>query len=66
MSMESFFAKTIGDFEPRFRTVAVSLNSTTFESSSNVAIEEVKKAAYKLGAELVGGFLLGCYLAGIN
>jgi hypothetical protein len=56
MSMESFFAKTIGDFEPRFRTVAVSLNSTTFESSSNVAIEEVKKAASSIECIQKQGF----------
>ena len=44
LSMESFYANTISDFSARFRTVAVSLDSTTFETSSNVAIEEVKKA----------------------
>jgi hypothetical protein len=44
MSMDYFFAQSISDFEPRFRTCAVSLNSSPFASSANIAIEEVKKA----------------------
>jgi hypothetical protein len=43
LSMEQYFRNQVSEFAPRFRESAVSIDSSAFDKSSNVANEEVKK-----------------------
>jgi hypothetical protein len=44
VSMDEYFKASVSDFASRFRTCAVSLDGTSFSTSSNIAIDEVDKA----------------------